>query len=163
MLIKRLLLIRFATALSAEDRALADLSPAERQTLLEGIEEERTELGATLEKQFGVPMSGEETLIGNAGRMQTRLADIEKAARAVQDIETAEAEAISAAAKITIWTKVSPQCDKPTLQAKYAQGLHCRERCCYHCERHPSLVRARLTLLLGSRRVRQSQGAPNCR
>lgn len=142
-----LLLIRFATALSAEDRALADLSPAERQTLLEGIEEERTELGTMLEEKFGVPMSGEETLIGNAGRMQARLADIEKAARAVQDIETAEAEAISAAAKITIWTKVNPQCDNPIVQAKFAKGLYCRERCCYHCECHSSLVRTRLTCL----------------
>lgn len=141
---RRLLLIRSATALTAEDRALLDLSPAERQTLLEGIEGERAELGVILEKQFGVPMSGEEALIGNAERMQTRLVDIEKAAQAIRNVEAAEAEAVSAAAKFTIWTKVNPQSGNPTLQAKFAKGLHCRERCCYYCECHPSLVRARL-------------------
>jgi hypothetical protein len=97
--------------LSQEGKALASLTQAERQTLLDGLQAEREALGteildgAMMEKigmKFkdiaGVEMSEADALMINA--------KIEQAAAAVEKVGATEARALAAAAKITVWTKV---------------------------------------------------------
>ena len=60
-----------------------------------------------LASTYNIAIPAEKAIGATAAEMQKAILDIEKSAAAVEKVEAAEAEAIAAAGKITLWTKGS--------------------------------------------------------
>jgi hypothetical protein len=96
--------------LAAEEKAIADLTPLEREELLDGLQAEQDAMKGELktftevEDLFG---ADSEFLITSEAEIEGQMLKIENAIAAVEDLEAAEASAVAAAAKVTTFTKVS--------------------------------------------------------
>ena len=86
------------------------MSQAERQALLEGLETERTALAGEINKSLSFSLPEGNIFLNGGLSADADAVNIEKAvqkaAQAVQKFEAAEVDALAAASKITVWTKV---------------------------------------------------------
>jgi hypothetical protein len=98
--------------LSQGGKALASLTQAERQILLDGLQTEREALGTeildgSMMEKIGMKFKDIAGIEMSQADALAISAKIEEAAAAVEKLGAMEAKVLATAAKITVWTKVS--------------------------------------------------------
>lgn len=88
----------------SEAQAPLNLSPEQRADLIEDIKTEQAELQEGIQTELQGEKFFSEGV--SSAEIEAEVASLGKAAKAVEGIGKAEADALEAAGKITVWTKV---------------------------------------------------------